>query len=203
MKLLGALITIMLINIVATAQSVTYTDLSKKFIYQVNITRVKQADETIPKAAITFLILNRNKSVIQKFNLKSEFLFEEAYKNNKTSRSYITGFNKNAETPDNDFGDLIIADLNFDGKEDIAIKHDSGGNGGPFYNFYLQDTSGHFILSKYLTTCMGAFPINIDAKGKTLTTNIHTNVRGYNQTTYKYNIKTKQWIRSQSVFIKA
>ena len=41
-------------------------------------------------------------------------------------------------------------DLNFDGKDDIAVKFDSGGNGRPFYSFYIQNMSKKFELNAFL-----------------------------------------------------
>ncbi|MGF7076881.1 XAC2610-related protein [Mucilaginibacter sp. 3215] len=120
-------------------------------------------------------------------------MYEDVFKNCDATRSYITGYRKNAEVSDYDFGDLVIADVNFDELEDIAIKYDSGGNGGPLYNFYLQDKNGHFYLSRYLTDSVGSFPAYINPKQKTITTQIHANVRYEARKTFRYNSKSQKW----------
>lgn len=76
-------------------------------------------------------------------------------------RSYTTGFNKDKEATDNEFGNIIIADLNFDGLEDLAIKREQGGNGGPLYNFYFQDKKGEFVINEFLSISMQYFPYKI------------------------------------------
>ncbi|WP_295712514.1 hypothetical protein [Mucilaginibacter sp.] len=137
--------------------------------------------------------MNQDKKIQQRISFNTGLLFEDAYTSNKNARSYVTGVNKDTEVSDYDFGDLIIADLNFDEKEDIAIKYDSGGNGGPVYNFYLQDKTGNFKLSKYLTNRVCSFPFYIDNRHKTIATQIHANVSQEGRKTFKYNPLTKKW----------
>jgi hypothetical protein len=175
------------------AQQYTHRDLSYKFDYEINAVRKKDSDGMYRTAKIFLTIYNKHKKAIQKINLNTPFLFEDAYKNCNRVRSYINGYKKDAEAFDYDFGDLIIADLNFDGKEDIAIKYNSGGNGGPVYNFYLQDNTGHFRMDHFLTDTMVSFPKYIDIKHKILTTQIHANVHQEGKKLFKYNPKTKKW----------
>jgi len=62
------------------------------------------------------------------------------------ARSYSTGHNMEAESVDGFFGDIVVADLNFDGKEDIAVARGFGYT--MFYNFYLQnDKSNLFSIN--------------------------------------------------------
>jgi hypothetical protein len=131
--------------------------------------------------------------LIQTIHFKEDLLFDTVFKDNKNARSYVTGKNNNAQVSDYDFGDLIIADLNFNGREDIAVKYDSGGNGGPIYNFYLQDNDGHFYKDNYLTTYVGSFPADIEPNKKTITTQIHANVSQEARKTFRYNSRTKKW----------
>jgi len=202
MKLNGLLIgALVLISFGAKAQLITYTGLSNKYVYKINL--VKNSDTTgYPRdsqdnlyidSKINLYIFNKSKRLIQKISFTAGILFDSAYKDNKNSRSYITGKNKNADASDYDFGDLIIADLNFDGKEDVVVKRDSGGNGGPFYNFYIQGNNGRFYKENYLTTYVGSFPAYIEPKKKTITTQIHANVSQEGKKTFKYDIKTHKW----------
>jgi hypothetical protein len=129
----------------------------------------------------------------QNIFFQAGFLFEQAYKDCNEVRSYITNKNWSKDVPDYDFGDLLIADLNFDGREDIAIKFDSGGNGGPFYNFYIQDDKGIFKIDHFLTESVRSFPTYINNKTKSITTQIHANVHQERKRTFQYSRRIKKW----------
>jgi hypothetical protein len=192
-KLTGLLLLMYLFpGYVATAQTCLYNNLSAHYTFKV-ISVKDTADDIGASARKVSLLIFKNNKVKQQINFDAEYLFEDVFKSDTASRSYLTGRNKNAEVPDYDFGDLIIADLNFDGKEDIAIKHDSGGNGGPIYNFYLEDINGRFKLDRYLTEYLGSFPAEINIKRKILRTQIHANVHQEGTKSFQYNPKTKKW----------
>lgn len=144
-------------------------------------------------SAMTLKVLNKKNQAQQKINILPGYLFETAFKSDSNSRSFVTGKNKRAEVYDYDFGDFIIADLNFDGKEDIVIKFDSGGNGGPDYAFYMQNITGRFTRDNFLTDSVGSFPRYINVKNKTITTQIHANVHQEGQKTFKYNSHRNRW----------
>jgi len=177
---------------IAKAQVITYTNLSKKYVYKIKAERVIDSNAIFAKTKLNLFIYQHNR-LIQTITFKNGVLFNECFTSDTASRSYITGKNRNKEIPDYDFGDIIIADLNFDGKEDIAIKYDSGGNGGPIYNFYIQQPNGIFKRDYYLTNNVGSFPEYINIKHKTITTQIHANVHQEAQKTFKYNLTNKKW----------
>jgi hypothetical protein len=83
--------------------------------------------------------------------------------------------------------------LNFDGKEDIAIKREEGGNGGPIYNFYIQSKNKQFILDKYLSNEMLYFPDYIDGKEKTLHVYVRIDSLSEEGITYLYSDVSKTW----------
>jgi hypothetical protein len=141
-----------------------------------------------------------SKKQVQKILANGTYLFSNVLKNCDFVRSYATGFNKGNEVVDNDFGDLIIADLNFDGKDDFALKKDSGGNGGPVYNFYVQN-NGKFILDKFLTEQMEFFPTRINKNNKTLTTFVHANAYQLGEHTYRF--AANKWKETKHKLIKA
>lgn len=186
------------------AQTCTHTTLSNKFDYKV--TRVitnKTITGNLNSKIIVQVSDKKTKKLVQKIIIKADLLLDTAYRDCSKVRSYITGENKNAETPDCDFGDFVIADLNFDGQEDFAIKYDSGGHSGPLYAFYLQDDQTTFKKNKYLTENMSHFPSVIDPKNKTLTTDVVADIYGYNETIFTYNTSTKQWSLIKKGYIKA
>lgn len=178
----------------STAQNCIHTNLSNKYNYQVVVKKHKIRNELFRDAVITLNIYQKkNNQLLQALDYKCDLMFEDVFKKCDATRSYITNYHRNMEVLDYDYGDLVIADLNFDGKEDIAIKHDSGGNGGPLYNFYLQDEKGKFKIDRYLTDTVWSFPKYFNAKRKTIATQIHANVGQEQRATYQYIAKTKKW----------
>jgi hypothetical protein len=177
----------------SNAQTCLHRNLSHKFNYKIEVTKAKDSSATIDHGKVYLKIYDKHNKLLQTIYFECPFLYMDAYKHCSSVRSYITGYNKNKEVPDYDFGDFIVADLNFDGKEDLAIKYDSGGNGGPFYRFYMQGRNGLFKLDHFLTDSVGSFPAFIEFKYKTITTQIHADVGHEAQKTFKYDSKTKKW----------
>ena len=102
---------------------------------------------------------------------------------------------------DNDYGSLIVADFNFDGREDVAIKNDSGGNGGPLYNYYLQNAKGIFVIDDFLTNTVQFFPSEINSLKKYLVTTVHATATQLSETTYRLDTATGQWKKINQRFI--
>ncbi|MDP3929831.1 MAG: hypothetical protein Q8R57_12480 [Bacteroidota bacterium] len=182
-------------------QTCLHKDISKQFNFETNLTRIKTKnlfDSCIVK--ITIIQKETNKPV-QTIKIISDYFFEGVYTDCNSKRSYVTLKNLNIEPCDNDFGDIIVADFNFDNREDVALKKDSGGNGGPDYNYYLQDSTGKFIINKYLTNNMGYFPIYINGRSKTLTTLVHANAKEQCKSTYKLDTLTNKWKKISKTFV--
>ena len=167
--------------------------LSKQYNFRTEIRRIKNADSLFDSCIVTVIISykNSNKSV-QRIRYSSTYFFDTVFRDCNFVRSYITGKNKNVDAYDNDYGDFIVADFNFDNKDDIATKNNSGGNGGPEYYYYIQDNNGKFVVNKFLSEKMGYFPSSINKRSKTLTTTVHANVYQYGETTFKLNSKTRK-----------
>lgn len=172
------------------SQDCLHTNLSKEYNFTTNSIRYKTTGKTvIDSCTITVEIVKKGTSHKQAINFSSGWMFDGVYVDCNAVRSYSTGYNKSAEVSDNDFGDLIVADFNFDGKDDLAVKIDFGGNGGPTYAYYLQDSKGKFIKDKYLTETVSFFPDTIDTKKKVLITRVHANAYQRCETTYKQGVK--------------
>ena len=180
---------------VSRAQQCEFTDLSKKFNYRVGALRTKNAGDDAPRISeIRVRVISKtNKKQIQRIVFAPEYLYQAAYTKCSAARSYLTGKNAKADATDNDYGDFIVADFNFDGREDFAVKRDSGGNGGAFYQYYAQNKRGAFVKDSFLTDQIGYFPGKIDARRKRLVTYIHANAFGYNENIYQYNSAAKKW----------
>jgi hypothetical protein len=167
-------------------------------------TKIKRVETNPDSCIITVAVIDKKtKDTIQIIRLTSNSLFADCFINCKSVRSYTTKKNLDSLVVDNDYGDLIIADFNFDGKEDIAIKNNSGGNGGPTYDFYTQNTHNHFDIDKFLTQKVGFFPCEINKKDYTLITHVHANAYQYCSTTYKHNKITNKWKEQRSILIDA
>ena len=116
----------------SVAQVVTYANLSEKFIFQINAVKITGDNEMSFKKIVYLNIYQKNSKIVQKIKFTSGDLYD-AFKSDSSARSYITGKNKNAEVDDCDFGDIVVADLNYDGKEDIAVKNNYTVDAGPTY----------------------------------------------------------------------
>jgi len=184
------------------AQECIHTNLSRHFDFKINILRNSDTSGYTHGAKIDLLIYNKQKALHQKVSLECQFLFDDAYGQCDKVRSYVTGQNVNKEALDNDYGDLIVADLNFDGKEDFAIKDDSGGNGGPFYKFYIQQKDHSFKEDNFLSEKVGHFPAEMYPDLKTIVTHVHANVREHGESTYHYNSKLKKWRRTKHIYVR-
>lgn len=177
------------------AQTCNYKKLSRTFDFIVGLQR-KQQDATV---SVIVVAKSSNKTV-QTIQFYSEFIFDTDFKDCNAVRSYSTGINKDITEIDNDFGTFIVADFNFDGKEDFAIKKDSGGNGGPLYRYYLQE-NGQFKLDVFLSDTMGFFPSEINPDTKTLVTLVHANAYQLSKNSYQYNPKAKNWKKKKTTFL--
>jgi hypothetical protein len=154
----------------ALGQTCTHPDLSDAFIFQTETTRFKQTDEVLDSCMVTIKISHQQTGELtQTIRYTSSYFFGAVFKNCGSVRSYSTGKRWANPATDYDYGDLIVADFNFDGKDDFAAKNDSGGNGGPLYNYYLQGSQGKFVLNRFLTQRLQGFPTVIDKHHKTLT----------------------------------
>ncbi len=175
------------------SQTCTHVGLSKKYNFKTHILRFARHPELDSFTIAVIIIDKQSGEEVQKIAFSSTYLFSSVYTECGDVRSYITGVNANKVEVDNDFGDVIIADLNFDGKEDLVLKKDSGGNSGPVYNFYIQNKVGQFFLDDYLTNKVEFFPVHINKVRKTLVTHTHANVGEFGEHTYKLDAKTNMW----------
>ena len=188
------LFTVAFVRTYSLAQECMHTNLSRQFDYKISATRKLAGDSTYYIVKVVLSIYSKkSKKLVQKINIAESNSLYDAFKSCKTVRSYITGYRKNADVLDYDYGDLIIADLNFDGKEDFIINGGYSVDAGPTYIFYMQDSPGHFVLNEVLTDSLASFPTHINPRQKTLT-QIYVSVSGYQVTkTFRYNTQTQKW----------
>jgi len=177
-----------------------HTNLSKDYTFSTKSVVFKSTKELIDSCTITIEVLRKGNDYKQTINFNSGWMFDGVYTDCNAVRSYSTGVNKTADVGDNDFGDLIVADFNFDGLEDLAVKIAFEGNGGPTYAYYIQGSEGKFIKDNYLTETVSFFPDTINATKKVLITRVHANAYQRCETTYKQGI-TGSWKVVRKSFI--
>lgn len=179
------------VSIYTTAQNCVQKNLSNNFDFSSKVMRAKK-DATIDSTTITITVTDKKSNKSQTIRYGSNWLFKSDFSDCNNMRSYITSQNLKKD-PEEDFGDMIIADLNFDGRDDIALKYDSWGNSGPLYYYYIQDSSGKFNRNEFLSDEMGLFPTKIDSKNKLLVTYGHAGVEQVGEHVYALNTRSNKW----------
>jgi hypothetical protein len=171
-----------------------HQDLSYTYDYKIKSERLVNIDGVHDSCIVQVIVLDKKTHLkIDSLVLTSIYYFGDVFQDCNNVRSYITGKNETQRSMDNDYGEFIIVDINFDSKEDLAIINDSGGNGGTFYSYYIQDSDKKFHLDKFLTDSMVYFPSKINKKNKTIVTYVHAGVGGLGEHIYAYNDMTKVW----------
>ena len=170
-----------------------YNDLSYNFDYEIKIEKFINKEKYNDSCIVNVIISDK------KFHKKIDFLklnllfyYDNIFQNCDNVRSYFTGKNENQEVNDNNYGDFIVADFNFDTKEDIAIINECT-NSGNLYSFYIQDKDCKYKLDKFLTDSMSYFPSEINKKSKTLVTYIVGGVCWIGEHKYKFDNKINKW----------
>ncbi len=105
--------------------------------------------------------------------------------------SYTNIYNADRLEMDNYLGDVIIADFNFDNKDDVAVVN-AMSNSGAFYSYFIQSPDNKFVFNAYLTDSMSYFPKIIKSK-KELVTYVIAGACCYVEYHYRYLPRTKEW----------
>lgn len=178
-----------LISFKTMGQSCSYENLSKDFNFAVTL-----ISKSIDSIQITVRITDKTSTEIQTLQLDTDGFYLDSFNDCDNVKSFSTKIN--SELPvggENDSGNLIIADFNFDGLEDIAVQRDPGGNGGAIYAYFIQTADKQFYKNSYLTDTVIFFPIEMDSAKKTITTLVHANAYQMNRQVFKYIPKRKKW----------
>ena len=168
--------------------SCNHTELSNQFDIELDFKRYiidDYSDSCLIKLLIKDKLTGENFDSIL---LNLEYLLGRDYENCDSVVSYSTGLNANREILDNYAGDIVIADLNFDGKDDIAFICGNYIDAGSRYAFFIQSDDRKFIKDDFLTDEMEYFPAKIDPLHKQLTT------YGWRaKYTYQLDLLTNKW----------
>lgn len=170
-------------------------DLSTQFDVHIDFKRHQLATSACDSCIVKLVLAEKEtKQVIDSILVQALFYYGSVMQdcNNVRSHPKDTHLDRLAYEDRNN-GDIIVADFNFDKKDDIAVIYDSGGNSGPLYNYYLQGPDRKFVLNAFLTDTMGFLPVQINRKKKTLMTIVRAGVAHRAETIYKLNPKTNRW----------
>jgi hypothetical protein len=170
------------------------TKLSNQFDIVIDFKRYVDTIEIDQICFLQVVIKDKSsKTIIDSFSIQSSFLYSFMFLSCDSMTSYTTKFKVDREIVDNFYGDIVVADFNFDGYDDIAVVNDGGGNGGPLYSFYLQNNDRKFIKDNFLTDSVSFFPSKFNSKEKTLTTYVHAGVCDLGEHIYKLDKAKNNW----------
>ena len=185
-----------------------HTELSKQFDVDVTIEHyidtITYQDYEGDSLVVKLLVKDKqNGKLLDSIGIISTFddlgyiwYFKDGYKGiDIDATSYSTGFQIKKEIVDSYFGNIVVADLNFDGKDDIALICGSYVDAGPRYAFFIQNGENKFVKNDFLTNEMGFFPCKINFKRKQLITISFANAYQVCKCVYKWNPKTNNWKR--------
>jgi hypothetical protein len=138
----------------------------------------------------TILIYDKKMNLCDSIVQPAYVFFSESVDFEKV-RSYSRNHNKNDKVVDNDYGNFVVADFNFDFKNDFAIVNDIGGNGGAMYSFYVQNNQNKFVLDPFLTDSITYFPAKINSSERSLITQVHAGACYFGENKYTLDNKNK------------
>ena len=174
------------------------TGLSDVFAFQLDIARSTNADRPGQACSVTIAVSNKlTRTTTQTIPSGPLDLLDGGFKGSDFAQSYTTG--KNTNNADRE-GDFIVADFNFDHRDDFAVKKEWTVNSGSMFDYYIQDEKGQFVRDTFLSDTMVFFP-EINKGKKTLKVFLHQNAFQNTETTYRLDAATKKWkvIKSELV----
>ncbi len=180
-------------NVLSTTQC-EQTNLSNQFDIAINLKRYSDTTEHRDSCVLKVFIKDKpTQKVVDSVLITSLFYFDDTFANCDSVMSFTTKFNSKRQVVDNYFGDIVVADLNFDSRDDIAIINDYGGNGGTFYSYFMQGDDKTFTLDSFLTDSVTYFPSVIDKTKQRLITYVHAGACCVGEQIYKYDKSKKAW----------
>lgn len=140
------------------------------------------------------IIYDKKMNVVDSINDVYCLVFPDMI-DDKFCASYVTGVNKNKLNTEDSYKCIfLVADINFDSKNDFMIVSDMGAQAGNHYEYYIQQDNHKFVLDTFLTEQVSYFPSKTDTKRKRLTVESYAggDVRKMIEDTYELD-KTNNW----------
>lgn len=145
------------------------SNLSNQFNLEVRFSRYPSRESVSDSGAVEIKIMEKSGKILDRLTTVSLLYSDNVFRTCDEVISYSTGVNIKKEIVNGQYGDLVIADFNFDGKDDIAVIKDAVSNSGSMYKFYVQDETKSFIPNNFLTDSVSYFPAKINRNTRTLT----------------------------------
>jgi len=170
-----------------------HTNLSEAFNFEITIETKKLSDRKYDSYILKIVPITKSAERLQAIYINADSYYDEDFSSCQHVRSYSTDFNNTMEVQDHDYGDFVVADYNFDLKDDFAIKRDPGFNTGPEYDYFLQTEDTDFVKNKFLSNSVVYFPDKIDAEKHQLVSWLHAGACHLGKHVYQFNSKTETW----------
>ena len=136
---------------VAHGEIWNHTNRSKVFDFQLNITGITNEDGHVDECSVTITVFNKlTKTTTQTIQCGPRSVFGGAF-----TRLGSTGTNAGKEMLDNNVGDFLVNDFNFDNRDDFALKTENHASAEPYYEYYIQNKSGQFVRDDFLSDEIG------------------------------------------------
>ena len=189
---------------VLSTRKCNQNNLSNQFDIGIDFKRYSDTTELHDSCALKILIQDKQtKADFDSIFLTSLFYYGNTFANcDSSTTSFTTRFNSNRQIADNYFGDMVVADFNFDNLDDIAIINDYGGNGGPLYSYFIQNNDKRFILDSFLTDSVAFFPSRIDKTRHRLITYVHAGACCVGRHIYQFDKLTNKWKQTSHKILK-
>ena len=182
------------ISQVNETKALFYDQLSNQFDIEVAIRINATQNPDLDATYLRIRIFEKgSKTILQTIRKPRHWLFDTFYTDKSHSRSYSTNYNSDIPVVDDNFGDIVVADLNFDGRDDFAVTYDHGADNGNHYYFYFQRPNKTFYRQVFLTEKMIHFPTDIDPVNKRITTRTTAGAFGVGVRTFQYNEVKNSW----------
>ncbi len=159
--------------------------------------------ETENSCDLTLYVIDKSsKRTVDTILLNTSYLFFGFLEEEDTAFRYSTKtvlfFSTKVNIEDISYeppADIVIADFNFDEKDDIAIANEITASAGERYNYYIQQANQQFVIDNFLTKKMEFFPEEINSKNRTLITRVHAGTCCSNVYVYELNKRGTKWHR--------
>src|SRR3954447_15108158 len=131
------------------AQQCKLTDLSRKYIYLVTAEKSNNEYRDLQTSKVSVEIIRKaDGRSVQKLFIRPKWV--DSFSDCSAVSSYVTMKHAKDEGDDNYWGDFIVADLNFDGREDLAVITATP-NPGSIYEFFTQSVNGRFVKDPFFS----------------------------------------------------
>jgi len=172
-----------------------HTNLSPYFNYKLVVNKFTDKVDNYEIGRVTsvdvFIITKGNNQEVQHITIDTDStVMYNAYTSNLATTSYITGKMIEGIGQDGEYGDFVVMDINFDGREDFAVKVDVSASAGAMYQFYTMQPDGKYKLDQLLSN-ISYFPINIFPDRKEIQVYSHGNNRIVR---YRFMPHTQSWL---------